>query len=175
MADCTVVSIDECVRRGDSKELTITIPNRDLTSPAVDIYFTGKEDRTLTSGRYIDLNNGTGGGLTVAFSSPDSIITVSLVPEDTQDITFDTLQVDVQVDNPLDAEDIETVADGTLTIVKDVRTEFDNYDLPVDPVVFQQVDASDFEVNSLMWVQEVGGERTMVEITIAELKTELGI
>jgi len=173
MADCTVVSIDECIRRGDAKSFDVTIPNMDLTSS--DVFFTGKQNRELESGRYIDLSNAAGGRLTVVFNSPDTVITVELIPEDTEDITFETLQVDIQADNPLDAEDILTVADGTLAVIEDVRTPFDNYDLPVTPVTFQQVDASAFEVDSLMWVQEVDGQRTMVELTIDDLKTELGI
>lgn len=171
MADCTIVSIDECVKRGDTKSFDIIIPGKDLTTS--DVFFTGKQNRNLDSGRYIDLSNAAGGRLGVVFNSPDTTITVELIPEDTQDITFDTLQVDIQVDDPLDDEDIITVADGTLSIISDVRTPFDNFPLPDTAVTYQQVDAEDFETNEMMIVGEVNSVKFMLPITLVELKALL--
>lgn len=175
MADCNVVNLDLCVRRGDKKDLVFTIPNVNLLTGTPKIYFTAKENKSLTSARYIDKSNQVAGEMTVSFNSPDTEITIHLVPEDTQDLQVNSLVCDLQVDSLLDAENIVTYADGTLAIEFDVRTEFDNYDLPDVPVTFQQIDASDFKADEMLIVGLVEGQRTMIPITIADLKTKLGI
>lgn len=178
MAGCNVVQIAESFRRGDSYSFDIVIEGGSSVWGVNTIfYFTAKQNRQLTSPRYISKSSETNGGLTVVKDTPTgkTTITVEILPEDTQDLQFDLLECDIEAQDSVDSEFIETPASGQLSICYDVRTEFDGYDLPDIPVEFQQVDASDFQVNSLMWVQTVGGKRTMVEITIDELKTVLGI
>ena len=174
---CTVVAISQCLERGDSDSFDIIIPNRDLTgAPNTTIWFTAKQNKTLTTQREISRSNkDITYPLVIAYNNPDTTITVPIIPADTQDLQVTSLVAGVQLNNDLDSDDIETLADGTLTIQFDVRTIFDEYPLPDTASTYQQVDASDFEVDSLMWVQEVNGIRVMEEITIAELKTELGI
>ncbi|MBU1095844.1 MAG: hypothetical protein KKB34_05120 [Bacteroidetes bacterium] len=130
----------------------------------------------MTDARQIDLSNQEVNQLELSYDAQanETEVVIPLLPEHTSDLTVTTLEIDIQSVNSL-SSDIVTPASGQLHVNFDVRTEFDNYDLPTEPVTFQQVDASDFKVDSLIWVQEVNGIRTMKEITIAELKTELGI
>lgn len=171
--DAAVVLLDESIHRGDTQPFTIVLPARNLTGRRV--YFTGKENRNIQSPRYIDKSSDEPSELSFSYADPDTTVIVYLTPEDTEDIQFELLQIDIESVDQFDIDNVETEASGTMAIVFDVRTEFDNYNLPDEPVTFQQVDASDFEVDSLIHVQEVNGVRTMVKVTIDELKIILGI
>jgi len=166
-----ITLIDKKIVRGASETFEIVIEG-DHTSRTV--YLTAKANRKLESGRLISIDSTTS-DLTLEYNGTNTNVTVKLVPDNTKDLQITTLEVDIESVNASDAEDVVMPASGTFTIINDVRTEFDGYNLPDEKVTFQQLDASDFEVDSLMWVQDVGGIKTMVEITIAELKTELGI
>jgi len=169
-----VITLDFNIRRGDSATFEAVIDGKHDDRL---VYFTAKRDRELTTARLIDKSNQQPGELTTVYDggNDETTVTIPIVPEDTQDLTVELIQIDIESVNALDSTDVETPANGTMSIEFDVRTEFDGCDLPSEPVTFQQIDASDFQVDSLMWVQDVDGVRTMVELTIDELKTELGI
>jgi len=171
--DATVQVLDLSIHRGDKETFVIKLLGMDLTGRKV--YFTGKQNRSLESPRYIDKSSDEASELTSVLNGSDTDVTIYLNPSDTEDIQFELLQIDIESVDQFDIDNVETEASGTMGIVYDVRTDYDNYNLPDEPVTFQQVDASNFEVNSLMHVQEVSGVRTMVEVTIDELKNILGI
>ena len=182
---CEIVTIERCLRRGDSVEVTdqnafvVKIPGRDLTTLVNStIWFTAKKNNTPTTAREISRSNKQSEyPLVITLNGSDTDITIPIIPEDTQDLQVApvNLPCDIQISNDLDTDDVETIAIGELEIQPDVRTIFDDYDLTEVETTFQQVNASDFEVDEMLIVANVDGVRTMVPITIDELKILLGI
>lgn len=174
---CIVTTIDQCLRRGASDSFEILVVGQDLTADAnKSVWFTAKQNKNLTTAREISRSNKDASyPLVLLKIGSDTKVTVPIIPEDTQDLQVASLVAGVEYKSDINPDDKIVVADGTLSIEFDVRTPFDNYDLPDDAVTFQQVDASDFEIDSLMKVELVNGVRTMVEYTLDDLKTDLGL
>ena len=78
---CTVVAISQCLERGDSDSFDIIIPNRDLTgAPNTTIWFTAKQNKTLTTQREISRSNkDITYPLVIAYNNPDTTITVPII------------------------------------------------------------------------------------------------
>jgi hypothetical protein len=158
-----MITIDETIHRGDTKDLTFVISG-DVT--ARELFFTTKASTTPTGSRLIEKANTLGGGdateLEASYASPDTTITVHILPVDTDDLQQTLLYADIESVDAADATDVLTIANGTLTLDVDVRTPFDGSALPADAERYVPVLASDYTDGDVITVLDTDGVKSYV-------------
>ena len=122
------------------------------------VHFTIKENRSLTSVRYVDLS--IGNGITATYDGTYTTFVIVIPKEDLQAVTFDSMVYDLVIDD-------QTPFTGGVDIQKDVRTPYDG--LPVDENELQWIliDTSGFNENDML----IFDGTDLVNIGLSELQS----
>ena len=164
--------------RGDKTDFSFVVTG-DHT--ARKLRFVVKADKTITGDRLIEKKNTLFGGsdaeLEAAYSSTTgkTTITVHILEDDNSDFANSKYYFDIVSISNTDPDDTETIVKGTINNNFDVQTDYDGTNLPSSATRYVNLDASEAEVGDMVQCQLVGGVKTFVLITIADLKTQLGI
>ncbi|MBI1939190.1 MAG: hypothetical protein HYS25_13860 [Ignavibacteriales bacterium] len=142
---------DITVYRGDYKQ--IALPNVSGNHSARNLFFTVKESFDITSSRLIEKTSPT---VTATYNTVTNKTSITLLVSrsDTWDLSAKTYFWDLESQSAIDTNDVVTLLKGNFIVTADVRTPFDNTNLPADANRYLPVFADNFNVGE--FVKKVG-------------------
>lgn len=148
------------------------------------IRFVVKTDRSLTTARLIEKQNAADGGSDAEIDQSTSgiytVITVTLLPADTEAIAGGNYYYDLETEDAADATDRDTPYWGEFTLIEDVRSIYDGGTPPVPQalslvksIVWEMVNGTITKKASVGWTSDPAASHNAGVVTITSSGNEL--